>query len=613
MEIIGGVTAVPFGLLACRIDGREVQITEIGENGFAFRTAEPIAMEKNEDHRIEVSFYHMVQGQYETVRIRGIQRSPVITLEREERWYRVYSVDVQQEDYRREVRELVLWYDRYIRLKCTCDDGELAGHLTGYPAELDEGYGKSFEEQKENWFGAVVTDSSNMTDRVGFADCALPAAKICGREVMAVVEGMELAVELDGPKWYDCYLKEKLSEVSRQYWDAGGLGKYPLAKRLPDRIYIGNQFCPCLFPTDEQLFRMLEKAERDGLSVTVVTDSSNMTDRVGFADCALPAAKICGREVMAVVEGMELAVELDGPKWYDCYLKEKLSEVSRQYWDAGGLGKYPLAKRLPDRIYIGNQFCPCLFPTDEQLFRMLEKAERDGLSVTVVFPYMAEGAVGEMKKLLTQLDQWCQKPGIETHVNPGKNRHLEKLELVINDLGMVVMAEELKLKNLTLSMGTLLNRRRKDPRMVYKLGKKELFNENSLNAEFYRQYVRNEWNIHRVEWESCGYQQNIGGRQDFFGDDAGIASSIHIPYYQTNTSEYCTLYAICANGDRGKQNRVEHCPHYCEKYAFLYPDHLKMIGKGNSLFAFDLEILRNQEILRNYREQGVDRLVIHLL
>lgn len=116
------------------------------------------------------------------------------------------------------------------------------------------------------------------------------------------------------------------------------------------------------------------------------------------------------------------------------------------------------------------------------------------------------------------------------------------------------MAEELKLKNLTLSMGTLLNRRRKDPRMVYKLGKKELFNENSLNAEFYRQYVRNEWNIHRVEWESCGYQQNIGGRQDFFGDDAGIASSIHIPYYQTNTSEYCTLYAICANGDR--ENRI---------------------------------------------------------
>ena len=153
MEIIGGVTAVPFGLLACRIDGREVQITELGENGFAFRTAEPIAMEKNEDHRIEVSFYHMVQGQYETVRIRGIQRSPVITLEREERWYRVYSVDVQQEDYRREVRELVLWYDRYIQLKCTCDDGELAGHLTGYPQSWTRAMGRTLRNRRRTGSG----------------------------------------------------------------------------------------------------------------------------------------------------------------------------------------------------------------------------------------------------------------------------------------------------------------------------------------------------------------------------------------------------------------------------------------------------------------------------
>lgn len=163
MEIIGGVTAVPFGLLACRIDGREVQITELGK-WVRFPDCRAVSKRKNEI-TVEVSFYHMFQGQYETVRIRGIQRSPVITLEREERWYRVYSVDVQQEDYRREVRELVLWYDRYIRLKCTCDDGELSGYLTGYPAEKDEVYGKSFEEQKENWFGAVVTDSSNMTDQ----------------------------------------------------------------------------------------------------------------------------------------------------------------------------------------------------------------------------------------------------------------------------------------------------------------------------------------------------------------------------------------------------------------------------------------------------------------
>lgn len=102
-------------------------------------------------------------------------KPPVITLEREERWYQVYSVAVDQEDYRREVRELVLWYDRYIQLKCTCDDGELAGQLTGYPTELDEVYGESLAEQKEKWFAAATADV--------LAD---------GREVMAVAEGWNL-------------------------------------------------------------------------------------------------------------------------------------------------------------------------------------------------------------------------------------------------------------------------------------------------------------------------------------------------------------------------------------------------------------------------------------
>lgn len=36
MEIIGGVTAVPFGLLVCRIGGREIQITELGEKWGSF-------------------------------------------------------------------------------------------------------------------------------------------------------------------------------------------------------------------------------------------------------------------------------------------------------------------------------------------------------------------------------------------------------------------------------------------------------------------------------------------------------------------------------------------------------------------------------------------------
>ena len=92
-------------------------------------------------------------------------------------------------------------------------------------------------------------------------------------------------------------------------------------------------------------------------------------------------------------------------------------------------------------------------------------------------------------------------------------------------------------------MGTLLNKRKKDPRMGYKQGETGYFRENSLNAEFYRTYLRDTFGIRRYEWESCGYRQEFPEGKN----------SIHVPFYQTNTSQYCTLYAACKNGERGKQ------------------------------------------------------------
>ena len=57
----------------------------------------------------------------------------------------------------------------------------------------------------------------------------------------------------------------------------------------------------------------------------------------------------------------------------------------------------------------------------------------------------------------------------------------------------------------------------------------------------------------------------------------------------------------------------ENCPHFCESYTYLYPEHLAMAGRYNSLFALDREILKKPEHLEAYRQQGVDRLVINLL
>ena len=47
---------------------------------------------------------------------------------------------------------MLLWYDRYIRLKLTGDENELASAMTVYPTNGDAVTAESFEEQKKRWF-----------------------------------------------------------------------------------------------------------------------------------------------------------------------------------------------------------------------------------------------------------------------------------------------------------------------------------------------------------------------------------------------------------------------------------------------------------------------------
>ena len=47
--------------------------------------------------------------------------------------------------------------------------------------------------------------------------------------------------------------------------------------------------------------------------------------------------------------------------------------------------------------------------------------------------------------------------------------------------------------------------------MGYKKGGRILYEQNSLNAEFYRKFLGEECNIWRYEWEACGYAQNFPG------------------------------------------------------------------------------------------------------
>ena len=58
--------------------------------------------------------------------------------------------------------------------------------------------------------------------------------------------------------------------------------------------------------------------------------------------------------------------------------------------------------------------------------------------------------------------------------------------------------------------------------------------------------------------------------------------------------------------------RDKNCPRYCNKKVFLYPKHLKMVGRYNSLFGYDEKILWDEKKLQDYLEQGIDRIVVNV-
>lgn len=275
----------------------------------------------------------------------------------------------------------------------------------------------------------------------------------------------------------------------------------------------------------------------------------------------------------------EFALELDHPRVYTQFLNQRLDDFLTAYQ-----ARYPafqnwMRGRKTDRIYIGNAFCHLLFPEKELLFALLEKANRESLQVTLTFSYVREYQIQETEELLQKLQQWCEK-------------QKTKLEVEINDWAMADMLKG-ALPDLVPCFGRMLNKRKKDPRMTYKKSSRECLRENSLNAEFYQEYLSQEFGIQRLEWECCGYEQK-------FPDPAAkmrVENHLHLPFYQTNTSQYCTLYAGSAYGDRSVQHLLTSCDKRCEWQAYLYPQHLEMVGRYNSLFGRDHEILERAGIV----------------
>lgn len=256
--------------------------------------------------------------------------------------------------------------------------------------------------------------------------------------------------------------------------------------------------------------------------------------------------------------GCELAVELNCPVLWQLYLDTPLESFMDAYAANRGLSRNNLPANPPQRLYVGNAFCRHLFPDEAVFADIAAKARREGLELTLVTAELRAGGEDAADRCIALA------------------RDLQA-ELAVNDWGMLQRAQDVS--GLQLVLGTQLNRRRKDPRMQYKCGMQDrsaLLALNALNDGAWLAFL-GETGIVRFDYESCGLPTLL----------PDVPCSLHLPFYQTNTALWCPLRAICERGDRGAQSGGESCPRWCEENLLLYPEHLKMLGKWNSLFALD--------------------------
>lgn len=312
-------------------------------------------------------------------------------------------------------------------------------------------------------------------------------------------------------------------------------------------------------------------------------------------------AKIEKKSSALRAEYCQLALELDQEQMYEEFRQLSAADFCQKQFEKKQLLQHPLASEPLKRIYIGNCFCSNLFPKESILFPILQKAKAENLQITLVFPCMPQHKVEETKELIRKLYQWC-------------NTEKETIEIEINDWGMLELLKQ-RGDCMVPILGRLLNKIRKDPRRkylenIYKHGENafsadsrgKFLEKNALSASFYRDYLEKAYGIRRYEWEAGGAGIDVPEGEH----------SLHIPYFQTNTSQYCPLYAACVEGDRGKQQVPEKCPGFCKEWAFLYPEHLQMVGKYNSLFGYDEKSLGDMEYLADFLKRGFDRIVVNL-
>lgn len=290
---------------------------------------------------------------------------------------------------------------------------------------------------------------------------------------------------------------------------------------------------------------------------------------------------------------MEIAMTIGRPALYQKYLTWQKGDPESVLWAENNLMEHGFSDCSIDTVLIGNNYCAHLFPDKDMLIRLFEHTLQLKLKPVIVLSPVQTGMMNTICKAVSALEAYF--PAM-------------KKEYVVNDWGMAHWLHRTFGDRCEITLGILLNKRRKDVRMAYKKQSSfsgDLMKENQLNDNAFRAALKEKLGITKFSYEACGYPFHMAAGHHV----------LHLPFYQMNTAGFCTLYASVNRKNRGDQLSVKpgSCPMDCEKKAFLYPQHLNMAGLGNSLFGYDRMAMENAEYLYQLISEQPSRLVFDLL
>ena len=238
----------------------------------------------------------------------------------------------------------------------------------------------------------------------------------------------------------------------------------------------------------------------------------------------------------------------------------------------------------PDRIYVGDEFCPTRLPDPPELSRFCESADRKNLPLTLLTPVLTDQGIEHCSPLFDRLNQW----------NP-------EAEVVVNDIGVLFFLKK-NYPEFQLSMGRLFNKGFKDPRLKIRdlpssKGMESILNDCSFDHQNFQALAEN-LGVHRLEQDLMPYAD------PGFTSLSRLKTTVYFPFGYVTTGRVCFTAGLNQKPDN-RFRLAGKCSSPCttQSLSLKHPSlAFKLFQKGNTIFyLYTLPMLRS--LFKNARHQ----------